>query len=123
MLKKITIIGLGMMGASISLAVKKRMPDVTTVAIVRKERYIEPALNTKIVDEIYANLRPSALEADMIIISVPVLSILKVIEEIKPFLNKKTIITAASTFIFFIGFKLKNNSCQYRFFSLCIQSV
>lgn len=93
MLKKVTIIGLGMMGASISLAIKKQIPDVRTVAIVRREQYVKPALENKIVDEIYVGLRPCAFETDIIIISVPVLSVLKVIEDIKAFLQKETIVT------------------------------
>ena len=93
MLKKITIIGLGMMGASLSLAVKKRMPGIRTVAIVRKEKYVKTALKKKIVDEIHVGLNAEALDADIIVIAVPVFSILSMMDEIKPFLKKETIIT------------------------------
>ncbi|MBN1521303.1 MAG: prephenate dehydrogenase [Candidatus Aureabacteria bacterium] len=93
MLNTVTVIGLGMMGASLALALKKRIPGVRIKAIVRRERYVERALRQKIVDEIFVGPHPDALKSDFVVIAVPVLSIIGVMEEISPSIGKNTIVT------------------------------
>jgi prephenate dehydrogenase len=92
-MKKVTVIGLGVMGASIGLAVKKRMIDVRVTGIVRREQHLQQALKMRVADEVYKEFAPEAFKTDLVILAVPVLSIIRMIEDIKPFLQKGTIIT------------------------------
>jgi prephenate dehydrogenase len=92
-MKKVTVIGLGVMGASIGLAIKKRLIDVRVAGIVRREQHLQQALKMRVADEVYKDFNSEAFKADLVIIAVPILSIIRMIEDIEPFLQKGTIIT------------------------------
>jgi prephenate dehydrogenase len=85
--KKITIIGVGLIGGSLGLALKERKPNFKIVGIDKQE-IIEKAIARGAIDEGTVNLEEGIKEADIIIIATPVKTILNILTQINPFLKK-----------------------------------
>lgn len=91
---KITIIGCGLIGGSIALALKRRRPEYSIACIDFPERL--PAIreagiadHVGSMDELPAYLP----ESSMVIVATPVQSILQILERIRPLLRENTIVT------------------------------
>jgi len=90
--KKITIIGVGLIGGSLGLALKEKMPNFK-IAGIDKQKIIEKAIARGAIDEGTVNLEEGIKEADIIIIATPVKTILNILTQINPFLKKGCIVT------------------------------
>lgn len=90
--KKITIIGVGLIGGSLGLALKEKKANFKIVGIDKQE-IIEKAIARGAIDEGTVNLKEGIEEADMVIIATPVKTILNLLTQINPFLKKGCIVT------------------------------
>lgn len=90
--KKITIIGVGLIGGSLGLALKEKKPDFKIVGIDKQE-IIKKAIARSAIDEGTVNLEEGIKDADIVIIATPVKTILKLLTQINPFLKKGCIVT------------------------------
>jgi prephenate dehydrogenase len=90
--KKITIIGVGLIGGSLGLALKEKNPNFKIVGIDKQE-IIEKAITRGAIDKGTVNLEEGIKEADIIIIATPVKTILNILTQINPFLKKGCLIT------------------------------
>jgi len=90
--KKITIIGVGLIGGSLGLALKEKKPNFKIVGI-DKPKIIEKAIARGAIDEGTVNLEEGIKEADIVIIATPVKTILNILNKINPFLKKGCIVT------------------------------
>jgi len=90
--KKITIIGVGLIGGSLGLALKKKNPKFKITGIDKLE-IIEKAIARGAIDEGTINLENGIKEADIIIIATPVKTILDLLPRINPFIKKGCIVT------------------------------
>jgi prephenate dehydrogenase len=90
--KKITIIGVGLIGGSFGLALKEKKPNFKIVG-VDKQEIIEKAIARGAIDEGTVNLEKGIKEADIVIIATPVKIILNILTQINPFLKKGCIVT------------------------------
>jgi prephenate dehydrogenase len=114
---KISIIGVGLIGGSLGLALKEKHLNFKIVGI-DKQKIIEKAIARGAIDEGTVNLEEGIKEADIIIIATPVKTILNILTQIAPFLKKGCLVTdtgsikqqivqkaneALSKDIFFIG--------------------
>jgi prephenate dehydrogenase len=90
--KKITIIGVGLIGGSLGLALKKKNPKFKITGIDKLE-IIEKAIARGAIDEGTINLENGIKEADLIIIATPVKTILDLLPRINPFIKKGCIVT------------------------------
>lgn len=91
---KITIIGMGLIGGSIGLALKEADPDRFFItAVATRTATLELALERKAADRAIADLTEGVADADIIFICTPVLQIVPIVEKIAPFLKQGTIIT------------------------------
>lgn len=88
----IAIIGVGLIGGSIGLAVKKRKLADRVIGIGRSKLSLQKALKRKAVDEITLD-KSKVKNAELIILSTPVKKIVPLIKELMPYLKKGTIIT------------------------------
>lgn len=75
--KKVLIIGLGLIGSSLALCIKKEHPLVTIIGIDSQKSSEDFALKRKIIDEKGTSIKVAAIEADIIILCTPVKSMLK----------------------------------------------
>ena len=90
--KKITIIGVGLIGGSLGLALKNKNPKYKISGIDKLE-IIEKAIARRAIDEGTIDLEKGIKEADLIIIATPVKTILDLLPRINPFIKKGCIVT------------------------------
>ena len=90
--KKITIIGVGLIGGSLGLALKEKKPDFKIIGIDKQE-IIEKAIIRGAIDEGTINLKEGIKEADVVILATPVKIILDLLPQINPFLKKGCLVT------------------------------
>lgn len=105
---KVGIIGLGLMGSSMALALKKNNDNIIIFGHDLNEHHLDYSINNDIIDHILSN--QLIAEMDIIFIAVPVKSIAKVINKIHPYLDKdKTLLTdMGSTKSYICGEIMKN---------------
>ncbi len=89
---KITIIGVGLIGGSLGLALKEKNPNFKITGIDKLE-IIEKAITRGAIDEGTVNLEEGVKKADIIVIATPVKTILNILTQINPFLKKGCIVT------------------------------
>jgi prephenate dehydrogenase len=90
---KIAIIGVGLIGGSIGLALKKSSPDIRIVGIPHREETIQEAINRGAIDEGTTDPKKGVAEADIVFICTPINLIIPVLKEIAPALKKGAIVT------------------------------
>ena len=90
--KKITIIGVGLIGGSLGLALKENKPSFRIVG-VDKQEIIKKAITRGAIDEGTVNLEEGIKEADVVILATPVKTILDLLPQINPFLKKECLVT------------------------------
>jgi prephenate dehydrogenase len=100
-LEKITIIGLGLLGGSMGLSLKKRL-NLSVSGIDTNKEHLKKALKLKVIDQegTFSNLD----QADVVIIAVPVDKIPKVSLKVLDLISKNTL-------VFDVG-STKYNLCQ-----------
>ncbi|MBU4226885.1 prephenate dehydrogenase [bacterium] len=90
--KKITIIGVGLIGGSLGLALKEKKPNFKITGIDKQE-IIEKAITRGAIDEGTVNLEEGIKEADVVILATSVKTILDLLPKINPFLKKGCLVT------------------------------
>ena len=88
----IAIVGMGLIGGSVGLAVKKRNLTNKIIGISRSETSLQKALKRGAIDEIALD-KSKVKAADFVILATPVGKIVPLIKELLPYLKKGTIIT------------------------------
>ncbi|PYZ94521.1 prephenate dehydrogenase [Salipaludibacillus keqinensis] len=82
MRRRILIIGLGLIGGSLALAVKKGYPDTTIIGYDIDPQASKLAKSLQIIDSSVSDLAIEAPQADVIILSAPVESSIKIIDKL-----------------------------------------
>ena len=91
-LNKISIVGVGLIGGSLGLALKENRPSFRIVG-VDKQEIIEKAITRGAIDEGTVNLEEGIKEADVVILATPVKTILDLLPKINPFLKRGCLVT------------------------------
>jgi len=93
------IVGLGLIGGSLGLAIKRAEPvDTTIIGYDRKPDVANRALQAKAVDRLVPEIEDLAKEATLIIVATPIISMRKVFETMAPYLRPNVVVTdTAST--------------------------
>jgi len=95
-IQKIGIIGLGLMGGSLSIALQKTSKNYHFIGLDHNERHRTQALSLGLVDEIVHTLDEIS-HCDIIFLTIPVDSIISIAKEIKSLDPKCTMIDLGST--------------------------
>lgn len=104
----IAIIGIGLIGGSMGLALKSHFKDeVHITGLDKSEETLKVALERGAVDIATGDYETTVKDADVIFLSTPVLQIVPMIEKILPFLKSGAIITDTGSTKQFIWEKLK----------------
>ena len=91
---KICIVGIGLIGGSIGLAIKKKLKEAVYISgLDKNSETLRIAVERGAVDIATSEAKEAVKEADIIFLSTPVLQIVPMIEEILPFLKNGAIIT------------------------------
>jgi prephenate dehydrogenase len=92
-INKLVIIGVGLIGGSFALALKKAEAVKHVVGAGRTRRNLYTALKRGVIDEISLDAAAAVSDADLVLIGTPVGQMPDVMMAIAPHLNSKTIIT------------------------------
>lgn len=93
---KVGIVGLGLMGGSLSLALKKHSKDYYFIGLDHNERHCSEALKLGLVDEIYSSTE-ALKSCDIIFLSIPVDGIISVAQQLGALTDTCTVIDLGST--------------------------
>ena len=96
-MKKLVIFGVGLIGGSVALAVKKAGFVTHIVGIGRSDKSLHEALNLGVIDCSETNIGAALNAADMVLIAAPVAQTKVILQSIKAHLNSQTIITDAGS--------------------------
>lgn len=91
--KKVVIIGVGLIGGSLGLAIKKRKLARTVIGIGRRRSSIRAAVRCGAIDIGTKDLKRGVFDADLVIIATPVCSIPKIVKVIVSNLRDGAILT------------------------------
>lgn len=97
MLKKIVILGVGLIGGSFALALRKANAVEQIVGIGRSQASLLRAKELGIIDVISTSLEESLKNADLVLLAVPVAQTETMLAAIKPYLQKQTVVTDAGS--------------------------
>ncbi len=92
-MNKILIFGVGLIGGSIALSLKKTGLTSNIIGVGRNQDNLNDAIKLKIIDHTSQDLDKNIAEANIIIIATPVAQIPSILKIIQPYLSSHTIIT------------------------------
>jgi prephenate dehydrogenase len=102
--QQITIIGLGLIGGSLGMALKAAYGDeVCITGIDKDEASMRQAVLCGAVDKIASDLAVGVCNAEVVFLCTPVLQIISMVKQILPFLRPGTIITDVGSTKRYIG--------------------
>ncbi|MBI4432484.1 MAG: prephenate dehydrogenase [Candidatus Omnitrophica bacterium] len=90
--QQITIVGVGLIGGSLGLAIKKGGLAKVVVGVVRRRQTIDKAFQKKAVDVVTRDLREGVKSADLVILCAPVSVIARQIKAIGAYLKKGALV-------------------------------
>ena len=91
--RKVTIVGVGLIGGSIGMAIKKNSVAHRVVGISAHQASLDCALKNEAIDEATMDVKKAVRDADMVILCTPVNTILKMIDEINGAVRRGCIVT------------------------------
>ena len=91
--KKILVVGLGLIGASLCRDLKKKSKYEKIYGYDQDEDIMQFALDNNFVHDIKKDLNEGIVNSDLIVLCVPVYSIINILDEIKIFFNSDKIFT------------------------------
>lgn len=89
----IAILGLGLMGASLALALKRRGTPSWIIGYARREETRRQALENGVVDTVFPDPAEAVRDADIVVICVPIWSIAKLAKQIVGALKPGAVVT------------------------------
>ncbi|MEW6172425.1 MAG: prephenate dehydrogenase [Bacillota bacterium] len=93
MLERVTIIGVGLIGGSLGMAIRRLGLATEVVGVGRNEDNLRLAVEVGAVDKITTDLRRGVTEASVIVVATPVSATIPVVTEIGTCLEAGTIVT------------------------------
>jgi len=97
MFKRVTIIGLGLIGGSLGLAIKERHLAKSVIGVSRRPGTIRRALSLRAVDSATLDVKKGVKRSDLVILATPILKIIDIAERISPALKKGVIVIDAGS--------------------------
>jgi prephenate dehydrogenase len=92
-LNKLVIFGVGLIGGSVALALKRIHPNLHIVGIGRSEDNLQSALDLNVIDQAQTDIASAMSNTDLIIIATPVAQTRNILDAIKRHLTPHTVIT------------------------------
>ena len=114
MINKITIIGVGLIGGSLALALKERNLAKVVFGYGRDQSRLEEAQKSNIIDAFSTNIKEAIDEANIVVIATPVGTFKDILGQIEPLISSNVIITdvgsTKSDIVNIVNDVLKDNS-------------
>ena len=96
-MKKLVIFGVGLIGGSVALALKKAKTPVSIIGVGRSAASLQTALDLGVIDVATSDVSTAVKDADIILIAAPVAQTPSILNAIKPHLSASTVITDAGS--------------------------
>ena len=96
-MKKLVIFGVGLIGGSVALALKKAGMHTHIVGVGRNQDSLKTAIDLGVIDAANSDVASAVQDADLILIATPVAQTPTILSAIKPHLGTQTIITDAGS--------------------------
>jgi prephenate dehydrogenase len=90
--RKVAIVGVGLMGGSLAVALKKEFPNLSIWGYARSEKSYRKLCKLNILDRVERNLANLIKDADLIVLALPVESIIDYFKKISPLLKKNAVV-------------------------------
>ncbi len=97
MFNKIVIFGVGLIGGSVALALKKQPHPPHITGVGRSRQSLNEALNLGLIDSVETEIATALKNADMVLIAAPVAQTPGILRAIQPYLSAHTVITDAGS--------------------------
>jgi len=97
MIDRLCIIGVGLIGGSLALALKKAGVCREVIGTGRNRERLEKALSLGVIDRVETDYARAVHMSDMVFVAVPLGAMKEVFEQIAPALNAHTIVTDAGS--------------------------
>lgn len=91
--KKITIIGVGLIGGSFAKGIKEAGLVEEVVGFGKNTKNLELALNLGVIDSFITDIGKAIKDSDLVFLAVPLGAMKSVLQDMKPYLSEHTIIT------------------------------
>ncbi|MFP3938363.1 MAG: prephenate dehydrogenase/arogenate dehydrogenase family protein, partial [Phycisphaerae bacterium] len=91
--KCVTIIGVGLLGGSLGLALKARSPSVRICGVGRRQSSLDEALARGAIDEACLDPAEPARDSDLVVLATPVGAFEKHLRDIAPVLDEDAAVT------------------------------
>jgi len=88
----VVIVGLGLMGGSMSMALRRHAQAPRIVGVVRSRQSKELARSLNVVDDVTTDLPTAVGEADLVVLATPVRTLIRQIDSIGPHLRPDTVV-------------------------------
>lgn len=96
-IKKLVIFGVGLIGGSVALALKKAGNAPHIVGVGRNADNLRSALDLGVIDSATSDVKDAVHDADLILIATPVAQTPAILQAIQPHFSSKTVITDAGS--------------------------
>ncbi len=97
MINKLCIFGVGLIGGSLALALKKANYCKTIIGCSRDEAHLKRAVELGVIDSYTLDQKEAVKDADVVLLAVPIRAIEPILENIKDSLGSVTVITDAGS--------------------------
>lgn len=91
--RRVTIIGVGLMGGSLGLALKKNNLAKEVTGLSHRQASLDTALANKAIDIGMTDVKKAVQSADLVVLATPVDDIIKLLKTIQPHVKRGTLIT------------------------------
>ncbi len=88
----VTIIGLGLMGGSLALALRRHSDAPHLIGVVRNQARVEEAQALNVVDEVTTDWQRAVAHAHVVVLATPVRTLIRQIHQIGPHLRPDTLV-------------------------------
>jgi prephenate dehydrogenase len=103
-LDRVAIVGVGLLGASLGLALKARGLAAQIVGVGRRKVSLDTALEVGAIDAVAPNPAAAAAEADLLIVATPAALVVSILDEVRGANNPNLVVTdVASTKVAICG--------------------
>jgi prephenate dehydrogenase len=114
MFNTVTIVGVGLIGGSLALALKEKGFAKKIIGVGRSQASLEKAKELGLIDT-YMPLEEAVTQSDLIYIAIPVDATLPVMQQVMSMINEKQMVVDAGSTKFALCDMLKNHPMRSRF--------